>query len=120
MIQHNTDQRAQSAGLVPYWRLWSACFVGFGAIGMTMQVIPAYAHERLGANAITAGLAVTIGSLATMISRPVSGRFADQSGGRRVAMAGAILGLIGGIGHVVATNLPALILARLFLGAGEG
>lgn len=87
---------------------------------MTMQVMPAYAHERLGANAITAGLAVTIGSLATMISRPVSGRVADQSGGRRVAMAGAILALIGGIGHVVATNLPVLVLARLFLGAGEG
>lgn len=87
---------------------------------MTIQVMPAYAHERLGANAITAGLAVTIGSLATMFSRPVSGRFADQSGGRRVAMTGAILGLIGGIGHVVATNLPVLVLARLFLGAGEG
>ena len=87
---------------------------------MTIQVMPAYAHERLGANAITAGLAVTIGSLATMISRPVSGRIADQSGGRRVAMAGAILALIGGIGHVVATNLPVLVLARLFLGAGEG
>jgi MFS family permease len=35
-------------------------------------------------------------------------------------MAGAILGLIGGFGHLVATNLPVLILARLFLGAGEG
>jgi MFS family permease len=105
---------------VPYWRLWSACFLGFGAIGMTIQVMPAYAHERLGANAITAGLAVTIGSLATMISRPVSGRLADQTGGRRVAMAGAILGLIGGVGHIVATNLPVLVLARLFLGAGEG
>ena len=87
---------------------------------MTIQVMPAYAHERLGANAITAGLAVTIGSLATMFSRPISGRVADQSGGRRVAMTGAILGLIGGVGHVVATNLPVLVLARLFLGAGEG
>jgi MFS family permease len=120
MSQYNTDRHVQTDGAVPYRRLWSACFLGFSAIGMTIQVMPAYAHERLGANAITAGLAVTIGSLATMISRPVSGRFADQSGGRRVAMAGAILGLIGGIGHVVATNLPVLILARLFLGAGEG
>ncbi|HLJ52447.1 MAG TPA: MFS transporter [Rhizomicrobium sp.] len=109
-----------SATHVPYWRLWSATFLGFGAIGMTIQVMPAYAHERLGANAVTAGLAVTIGSLATMFSRPISGRFADQSGGRRVAMAGAILGLLGGIGHVVATNLPVLVLARLLLGAGEG
>ena len=26
---------------VPYWRLWSATFLGFGAIGMTIQVMPA-------------------------------------------------------------------------------
>jgi MFS family permease len=120
MLQRDPDRHVQSDEAVPYWRLWSACFLGFGAIGMTIQVMPAYAHERLGANAITAGLAVTIGSLATMFSRPISGRIADQSGGRRVAMAGVILGLIGGIGHVVATNLPVLVLARLFLGAGEG
>ncbi|WP_213775347.1 MFS transporter [Bradyrhizobium sp. dw_78] len=114
-----TERHVLSGGAVPYRRLWSACFLGFAAIGMTMQVMPAYAHEWLGADAVTAGLAVTIGSLATMFSRPISGRFADQSGGRRVAMIGAILGLIGGIGHV-ATNLPVLVLARLLLGAGEG
>jgi MFS family permease len=116
----HTDRRGLGDGAVPYWRLWSATFFGFAAFGMTIQVMPAYAHERLGADAVTAGLAVTIGSLATMFSRPISGRIADQSGGRRVAMAGAILALIGGIGHVVATNLPVLVLARLFLGAGEG
>lgn len=120
MLQRDASRPIMSGEAVPYWRLWSATFLGFAAIGMTIQVMPAYAHERLGADAITAGLAVTIGSLATMFSRPISGRIADQSGGRRVAMVGAILGLIGGIGHVVATNLPALIVARLFLGAGEG
>jgi nitrate/nitrite transporter NarK len=72
MLQRSADRPVQSDGAIPYWRLWSACFLGFGAIGMTMQVMPAYAHERLGADAITAGLAVTIGSLATMFSRPVS------------------------------------------------
>jgi MFS family permease len=120
MSQRDYGRLTENGEAVPYWRLWSACFLGFCAIGMTMQVMPAYAHERLGANAVTAGLAVTIGSLATMFSRPISGRIADQRGGRRVAMVGAVLGLIGGIGHVVATSLPVLILARLFLGAGEG
>jgi MFS family permease len=120
MSQYNADQRVHGDEAVPYFRLWSACFLGFSAIGMTIQVMPAYVHERFGVNAIIGGTAVTIGSLATMISRPVSGRFADQSGGRRVALGGAILGLIGGIGHVVATNLSVLVLARLFLGAGEG
>ena len=119
MLQQVSDRHVQS-DVVPYWRLWSATFLGFTAFGMTIQVMPGYAHERLGANAIVAGLAVTIGSLATMFSRPISGRFADQSGGRRVAMAGAVLALIGGLGHLVATNLSVLVLARLFLGAGEG
>jgi len=120
MLQRGLDRQVQTNEAVPYWQLWSATFLGFSAFGMTIQVMPAYAHERLGANAIVAGLAVTIGSLATMISRPVSGRIADQSGGRRVAMAGAILALIGGIGHLLATNLAVLVLGRLFLGAGEG
>ncbi|MET3415133.1 MFS transporter [Methylobacterium sp. 1030] len=104
----------------PYWPLWAACFLGYAAIGMTIQVMPAYAHERLGAGAVTAGMAVTVGSLATMIARPVAGRLADQHGGRGVVMAGAILGLAGGLGHLLATTLPALVLARLVLGAGEG
>src|SRR3569833_2212219 len=107
-------------GKVPYRRLWLASFLGFSAIGMTIQVMPAYAHERLGAGPVTAGHAVTIGSLATMVTRPHTGRIADQPGGRRVALAGVILALIGGIGHVVATNLAVLVLARLFLGAGDG
>jgi MFS family permease len=120
MLYLNTFRHLQNEETAPYWPLWSACFLGFSVIGMTIQVMPAYAHERFGANAVIAGLAVTIGSLATMISRPLSGRLADQRGGRRVAMAGALLALIGGFGHAIATNLFVLVLARLFLGAGEG
>jgi MFS family permease len=108
------------AAAVPYRSLWAACFLGYAAIGMTIQVMPAYARDRLGADAVAAGLAVTIGSLATMIARPIAGQLADQRGGRRVVMAGSLLGLAGGIGHLMATTLPALILARLVLGAGEG
>ena len=44
---HQSLIDASNDGAVPYWRLWAACFLGFGAIGMTMQVMPAYAHERL-------------------------------------------------------------------------
>lgn len=115
---HSAPPTADEA--VPYWSLWTACFLGYGAIGMTIQVMPSYAHDRLGAGAVAAGMAVTIGSLATMISRPIAGRLADQCGGRGVVMAGSVLGLVGGLGHLVATTLPVLILARLALGAGEG
>ncbi|MCP1196073.1 MFS transporter [Acetobacter senegalensis] len=105
---------------VPYWRLWAACFLGYAAIGMTIQVMPAYVHSQFGTGAIGAGTAVTVGSLATMLVRPFAGLRADLHGGRNVAVAGAFLALIAGIGHLMATTLPLLILARLALGAGEG
>jgi len=87
---------------------------------MTIQVIPVYARQHMGANAVAAGLAVTIGSLATMVARPIAGRIADQKGARSIVMIGSVLGSIGGLAHLIATNIPVLIAARLILGAGEG
>lgn len=116
----STELNERPNTAVPYGSLWVACFLGYAAIGMTIQVMPAFVHDRLGAGAVVAGTAVTIGSLATMVSRPIAGRLADQRGGRRIVLAGAVLGLIGGLGHLIATTLPVLILARLILGVGEG
>lgn len=111
---------AASNRTAPYWPLWAACFLGYAAIGMTIQVIPVYAREHMGANAVAAGLAVTIGSLATRVARPIAGRVADQKGARPIVMIGSILGSIGGLAHLIATNIPMLVAARLILGAGEG
>jgi MFS family permease len=114
-------RRADSAaGAPPYRSLWSACLLGYASIGMTIQVMPSFTREHLAANAVVAGLAVTIGSLATMLARPFAGRLADQRGSRPIVIAGALLGVLGGLLHLVATTLPVLILARLVLGAGEG
>jgi MFS family permease len=97
-----------------------ACLLGYAAMGMTIQVMPAYASRHLGATAFGAGLAVTIGSLAAMLARPLAGRLVDQRGPRGVVLAGAALGVAGGIGHLLAVDLPTLVMARLLLGAGEG
>ncbi|MDY7578801.1 MFS transporter [Herbaspirillum sp. RTI4] len=110
---------SEESSPAPYWPLWLACLCGYAAIGMTIQVMPTYAHS-MGAGAVAAGLAVTVGSLATMVVRPIAGRYADRHGARGIVMAGALLGLAGGIGHLLAMNLTTLILARLILGAGEG
>jgi MFS family permease len=118
--QHSQISTAFSKTTVPYWFLWAACFLGYTAIGMTIQVIPVYARQHMGANAVAAGLAVTVGSFASMVTRPIAGRLTDQNGGRPVVMTGAILGSMGGLAHLVAMNIPMLIMARLILGAGEG
>jgi MFS family permease len=109
-----------ASATTPYWPLWIACLLGYAAMGATIQVMPAYAHGHLGANAFSAGLAVTIGSLAAMLARPLAGRLADQRGPRGVVLAGSALGVAGGLGHLLAMDLPTLIAARLLLGAGEG
>jgi MFS family permease len=104
----------------PYWPLWIACLLGYAAMGMTIQVMPAFAQQHMGAGAFGAGLAVTVGSLAAMLARPLAGRLADQRGPRGIVLAGSALGVTGGIGHLLAIDLPTLIAARLLLGAGEG
>ena len=38
MRQDVAGRQVQRDGAVPYGRLWSACFFGFTAIGMTIQV----------------------------------------------------------------------------------
>lgn len=105
---------------LPYRALWGACFLGYAAIGMTIPVIPAYVQDRFDGGSVMSGIAVTIGALATMLSRPIAGRLVDRQGARTIVMTGSALGLAGGLAHLVANNLPLLILARLALGAGEG
>lgn len=118
VLLSSVDSRQPRAA--PYWPLWLACLLGYAAMGMTIQVMPTYARQQMGAAAFGAGLAVTIGSLAAMLARPIAGRLADQHGPRRIVLTGSALGVAGGIGHLLAVDLPTLIAARLLLGAGEG
>ena len=46
MIYLNTYQRSPGDGSAPYWSLWAATFLGFVAIGMTIQVMPAFEIGR--------------------------------------------------------------------------
>ena len=89
MLQHGPEPRVRSDAAVPYWRLWSATFLGFCAIGMTIQVMPAYAHDRLGANAITAGLAACVLNFTELKQRITNLQFAlaTQTAARQKAEA---------------------------------
>jgi MFS family permease len=59
-------------------------------------------------------------ALTGLACRPLAGHLADRRGRKRVVVGGAVLTAIAGALYFVPAGVPGLIIARLFLGAGEG
>lgn len=110
----------REATSVPVVRLWLAVLAGYLALGATLQVLPAFTTARFGAGPALVGLVIGVASLAAAVLRPVAGRTADAGRARAMVTAGAVLGVLGGLGHLWSPNLAVLVLARLLLGASEG
>jgi MFS family permease len=111
----------------PSDRLFTAAFVAltasdlayFTAAGLLLGVTPFFVTGPLESG--TAGLGVALGafSVTTLVLRPVVGRMADRSGRRRLLLAGAGLFAVLIAAHLVVSELWALIVVRLLLGAAE-
>jgi MFS family permease len=56
--------------------------------------------------------------LATAIGQPTAGKLAEQLGARRVLLGGIVAVVLGGLVGGVATNLSALVAARVLIGIG--
>jgi MFS family permease len=103
----------------PVARLWAAVFLGYLALGATLQALPTFMITTLHASAWIAGLAVGIAFGATALSRPFAGRAGDANHARLVVAAGGILVAVGGVGHLVAHDVTTVLAARVVMGAGE-
>ncbi|WP_427892676.1 MFS transporter [Kribbella sp. GL6] len=104
---------------VPVRRLWVAVLCGYLAFGAALQALPTYVPERFGGGALASGTAVGIAFLATACGRPFAGWLADAGWSRPVVIAGGVLAAVGGLGQLLAPDLPVLLVARLVMGAGE-
>jgi MFS family permease len=102
-------------------------FLCYFAIGLPMAVLPAVVHLQLHFNTVLAGLAVSAQYVATVLSRPQSGRMADRAGARRTvlsgllacAASGLILCLSGSFLSAPLVCLAVILGSRLILGFGE-
>lgn len=101
-------------------------FFGFLAIGVPLPVIPVEVHDTLGFSPVTAGWAVGIQSLATVLTRQSAGRLCDVSGPRAAVMSGLPLASLAGVLYLLATAfsdplacLAILLLGRILLGVAE-
>jgi MFS family permease len=69
---------------------------------------------------LAVGIVVGAFALTAVVCRPLAGRQADARGRRAVLVAGALAMAVGGALYLLSNSVPALVAARLVVGAGEG
>jgi MFS family permease len=94
--------------------------LGLLAVGATLPVIPRYVTGPLNGSDLEVGIVTGSFAITGLACRPLAGRLADQRGRRLVVVLGSISTAIAGILYFVPAGVGGLIVARLFLGAGEG
>ena len=94
--------------------------LGLVSVGATLPVLPRYVKGPLGGGDLAVGVVTGSFAITGLACRPLAGHLADRRGRRLVVIAGAISTAIAGILYFVPAGIGGLIVARLFLGAGEG
>ena len=94
--------------------------LGLLSVGATLPVIPRYVQGPIGAGDLSVGLVTGAFAITGLACRPLAGNLADRRGRRPVVIIGALLTAVAGALYFIPAGVPGLIVARLFLGAGEG
>ncbi len=94
--------------------------LGLLSIGATLPVLPRYVKGPIGAGDLAVGVVLGSFAITGLACRPLAGHLADRRGRKRVVIAGAIATAVAGLLYFVPAGVGGLIVARLFLGAGEG
>ena len=96
-----------------------AVLVFFVAGGILLPVTPQYSEEVLFADRFAVGVVIGAFAVSSLLMRPFAGRLADQRGRRIALILGAAISIVAAAGHLIAFNVPVLIVMRLILGAAE-
>ncbi|WP_343465138.1 MFS transporter [Pantoea sp.] len=102
-------------------------FATYLTIGLPLAVLPGFVHDGLGYSAFWAGVVISLQYIATLVSRPHAGRYADLWGPKKVVMLGLVGSLISGLCILLAAltegqgavSLVLLCLGRVILGIGQ-
>jgi MFS family permease len=106
------------------WASFAGIFIvtnlGLLAVGATLAVLPHFVKDELGGSDLEVGIVSGAFALTGLICRPIAGNLADSRGRKPTVIGGALLAAIAGALYFVPAGIPGLIVARFFLGAGEG
>jgi MFS family permease len=106
------------------WASFAGLFIvtnlGLLAVGATLPVLPDYVRQELHGSNFEVGVVTGAFAVTGIVCRPLAGNFADRRGRRITVIIGALLAAIAGCLYFLPAGIPGLLLARFFLGAGEG
>lgn len=94
--------------------------LGLLAVGATLPVLPRYVKGPIGSTDLAVGVVSGAFAFTGLAFRPLAGHLADARGRKLTVIVGALLSAVAGLLYFVPAGVPGLIVARLFLGAGEG
>ena len=114
MFPRISPKRAAFAGIFVVTGL------GLLSVGATLPVIPRYVQGPIGAGDFSVGLVTGAFAVTGLACRPLAGNLADRRGRRPIVILGALLTAVAGALYFIPAGVPGLVVARLFLGAGEG
>lgn len=100
--------------------IFAVTMLGLLSIGATLPVLPRYVKGPIGAGNVSVGIVIGAFAITGLACRPLAGHFADARGRRPAVILGALLSAAASALYFVPAGVPGLIVARLFLGAGEG
>ena len=86
---------------------------------MVALALPIYTKDELGRGSIGIGVAMGAGSLTSMLSSPLSGRFGDRHGRRQLLLAGAVVMVACYLALALNPGLGGVVAIRLLAGAAE-
>jgi MFS family permease len=106
------------------WASFAGIFIvtnlGLLAVGATLAVLPDYVKHDLNGSDLEVGIVSGAFAFTGIVCRPIAGNLADTRGRKPTVIGGTLLAAVAGALYFVPAGIPGLIVARLFLGAGEG
>jgi MFS family permease len=106
------------------WAGFAGIFIvtnlGLLAVGATLAVLPNYVKDELNGSDLEVGIVSGAFAFTGIVCRPIAGNLADTWGRKPTVIVGGLLAAMAGALYFVPAGIPGLIVARLFLGAGEG
>jgi MFS family permease len=103
----------------PFLILAASGLLFYLSMAATNPVLPRFVKDELGGGDVTVGLVIGSIAISAIAIRPFLGWIGDTKSRRLLIALGAVSTLAGLLVHLVAVNVPILIVGRLFVGAGN-